>query len=353
MNRLSDYRRELDALRFSPDQKARIAARAADAAQAQPQRTRRLPLRRTAVLAAALAVVLAVSAGASGALKSAAEAFAGLFGGTPAQTEVVDRVGRPIGASDTYQGITITADAVLGDRYNAAILFTIRRDDGSPLLPQPVEARDLLLGGFGGVDLDILGGSHGSSWFVDEDPADDHLQMVQVISSDTPLSHCTARAAFTALCRWDEAEEKPVPLLEGHWSFRFELNYEDTSVSLGSGETFTQDGMTFTVDHISLSPVAVKVDYTVDREVVWSNAASGRQPTEDRLQMGRFLEHVEILLTKKDGTVVDLSGAGGSISPEEGRTVCSKSQVFEEILPLEEIAAISVGGITYPLIAEN
>ena len=44
-------------------------------------------------------------------LKSAAEAFAPIFGGSAAQTEIIDKIGYPIGASDTDHGVTITADA--------------------------------------------------------------------------------------------------------------------------------------------------------------------------------------------------------------------------------------------------
>ena len=65
--------------------------------------------------------------------------------------------------------------------------------------------------------------------------------------------------------------------------------------------------------------------------------------------MQRYLENVEILLTKTDGTVVDLSLAGGSISPEDGVTVCSKSSVFSQILPMEGLAGIRVGGVYFPV----
>ena len=107
--------------------------------------------------------------------------------------------------------------------------------------------------------------------------------------------------------------------------------------------------MTFTVDSITISPVAVKVDYTVDREVQWSNAPSGREDPEDSRQMQRYFENVEILLTKTDGTVIDMSSSGGSIKPEHGVTVCGKGEVFDEIIPLEELASISVGGIEYQI----
>ena len=256
MNKQSDYQQALDSLRFTQEQKARLAARAVEAARQTARKAHR-PFGKIAVLAACLAVVLAVGAGATGVLKTAVESFGAIFGGGAAQTEVIDKIGHPIGASDT--------------------------------------------------------------------------------------------ADFQNLRGWDEAAEKAVTLVEGHWKFRFDVDYEDLSVTLGGGETFQQDGMTFTVDSITVSPVAVKVDYTVDSEVQWSNAPSGREDPEDSRQMERYFENVEILLTKTDGTVIDMSSSGGSIKPEHGVTVCSKGEVFEEIIPLEELASISVGGIAYQI----
>ena len=100
-----------------------------------------------------------MGAGASGVLKSAVEVFAPIFGGSAAQTEVIDKIGHPIGAGDTDNGVTITADAIIGDAYNAAIVYTIRRDDGTALLPEGTDAESLLMGGFGGASLNVRGGS--------------------------------------------------------------------------------------------------------------------------------------------------------------------------------------------------
>ena len=351
MNRQCEYQHTLDSLHFTPEQKSDIARRALQAAQEQQSRTRR-PIRRTVLIAAAAVLVLAVgTAGATGILKSAAEVFAPIFGGSAAQTEIIDKIGYPIGASDTAGGVTITADAVMGDAYNAAIVFTITRDDGTALLPAGTEDAMLLVRG-GGADLNILGGTHGSSWFVDEDPTDNTVQLIQTISADVPINDCTATAEFDNLWLWDEENGEAVPFAEGTWKLRFDVRYEDASITLGGGETFTQDGMTFTIDSITLSPVAMKVDYTADEEVVWSGNESGRQSDEDAEQMARYMENVEILLPRTDGTVMDLSSSGGSISPEDGTTVCSKSQVFSEIIPMEEMASISVGGVVFPIQAE-
>lgn len=238
-----------------------------------------------------------------------------------------------------------------GDGSVLEIVYTISRDDGTRLLPEDITGEMLLVHG-NGTDLSILGGSHGSSYFVVEDPAASSIQMVETVSADKPINDCTATGVFENLYKWDEEAGEAVPIIEGKWRLKFEMTYEDSSVTLSGGETFTQDGMTFTIDSITLSPVAYKVDYTVDSEVVWSNSGSGRQSEEDRLTTQRYFENVEILLTLTDGTVINLSNAGGSIGPEDGVTVCSKGQVFSEVLPMEDMASISVGGVVYDLTAE-
>ena len=347
MNSQFEYKDAMHTLRYTEAQKALLAERAAQAARKAQARPRR-PLLRTALIAACLTAALAVTAGAAGVLKSAAEAFAPIFGGSAAQTEIIDKIGYPVGASDTDNGVTITADAVMGDAYNAAIIFTITRDDGTALLPAGTEDAMLLVRG-GGADLNIPGGTHGGSWFVDEDPADNTVQLIQTISADVPLNDCTATAKFDDLWMWDEESGEAVPFAEGTWKLRFDVQYEDASVTLGGGETFTQAGMTFTIDAATVSPVAFKVDYTVDSEVQWSDNGSGRQSEADTREMQRYFENVEVLLTRTDGTVLDLGGTGGSISPENGTTVCSKTGFFPEIIPMEEIECISVGGVVFPL----
>jgi hypothetical protein len=49
--------------------------------------------------------------------------------------------------------------------------------------------------------------------------------------------------------------------------------------------------------------------------------------------------------------VLDLSNAGGSISPDydTGISLCAKGQVLEEIIPLAELQSISVGGVVYEI----
>ena len=348
MNSQFEYKTAMDALRYTDEQKALLAEHAAQAARKAQARSHR-PLLRTALIAACLTAALAVTAGATGILKSAGEAFAPIFGGSAAQTEIIDKIGYPIGASDTDHGVTITADAILGDAYNAAIVFTITRDDGTAFDYTGNEYGYLPLRfGSDDVDFGILGGSHGGSYFLDQDPGDNAIQWVVTRSSDTPLIGRTVKVVMEDLCAWDDAAGS-TPILEGKWTIKFDAAYEDASVTLGGGETFTQDGLTFTVDAVTISPVAFKVDYTVDSEIPQRDSGSGRLSDEDTREQARYFENVEILLTKTDGSVMDLSSTGGSISPDNGTTVCSKNGFFSEIIPMEEIERITVGGVAFPL----
>ena len=347
---MHQYQKSYDKLSFTAEQKARIAANAAREASTVSRKTRKNHHVLGKIAAAACLVsILTVTAEAAGIPTPVSEILSPIFGGAVAQTEVIDQIGRPIDASDTDNGVTIRAEAIIGDRYNACIVFSVTRDDGTPLLPENIPAEQLRLGDFGDIRLVQSGGAHGSARFRDEIPGDNQLQYICTISSDEPLNKGTAKVEFQDLSYWDEASGESVPVVEGHWKFRFDVDYADSSVRLGNGETFSQEGMKFTITDIYVSPVGIRLDYEVDSEVRWSNAPSGRPPEEDRLQMEHYMENVEILLVKKDGTVIDISNAGGSIRPENGKTYCSKSTVFSDILLLEEVESVRVGGIPFPI----
>ena len=55
------------------------------------------------------------------------------------------------------------------------------------------------------------------------------------------------------------------------------------------------------------------------------------------------------LIKLRDGSVLDMTDAGGSITPGEGKTVCQKGGVFETILPLEEVESVTVGDVVIPV----
>lgn len=351
MRNMNEYNESYRSLSYTAEQKSQIAARAAAEAKAKAGqhkvRRNHHVLSKITAVAACLATVLTITAEAAGIPTPVSELLSPFFGGTVAQTEVIDKIGRPIDACDTDNGITISADAIIGDAYNACIVFTIRKNDGTPLLPEGVTAQQLLLGGVSEVSIARSGGAHGSSHFVDQVPGDHEIQYVYTISSDAPLNKGTCKVVFGDITQWDDTREEKMPVIEGDWKFRFEVDYEDSSITFGNGETFTQEDMEFTIQEVRVSPMAIQVSYEVDSEVQWSNAPSGRLPEEDRRQQERYMENVEILLTLKDGSVINMSNSGGSIRPDDGKTYCVKGSVLPAVIPLEELAGVSVGGVEF------
>ena len=354
-----EYTDALDGLRFSDEAKARMVQNLLDAAgesapkQAKP-RGRKFGLPRVAAVGVAAALVLGIGAGASGVFKTAGEAFAGVFGPT-ADTEIIDQIGRPIGASDTDNGVTITADAIIGDKNHHAITYSIVKEDGTPfdidlsktvgdgVLPLNFAEEDTSLAGY-------FGGTHGGSYFYDADPTDAAIQYVETREvSDGDVQGRTIKAKFSDLYAYDEDMNR-VMIAEGDWSFKFNLDFEDTSINLPAGQSFGLNGMTATIDEITLSPLALRVDYTVDSEVQWDeNAQSGKQSDHDSAQMQKYFDDVQIVINKADGTSLDMSYAGGSIKPQDGKTICQKGDMFSEIIPLEDVVSLTIGGVEIPV----
>lgn len=354
-----EYTDALDGLRFSDEAKARMVQNLLDAAgestpqQAKP-RGRKFGLPRVAAVGVAAALVLGIGAGASGVFKTAGEAFAGVFGPT-ADTEIIDQIGRPIGASDTDNGVTITADAIIGDKYHYAVTYSIIKEDGTPfdidlsktvgdgVLPLNFAEEDTSLAGY-------FGGTHGGSYFYDADPTDAAIQYVETREvSDGDVQGRTIKAKFSDLYAYDEDMNR-VMIAEGDWSFKFNLDFEDTSVQLPAGQVIDLNGMTATIDEITLSPLALRVDYTVDSEVQWDeNAQSGKQSDHDSAQMQKYFDDLQIVINKADGTSLDMSYAGGSIKPQDGKTICQKGDMFSEIIPLEDVVSLTIGGVEIPV----
>lgn len=346
----NEYKEAMDGLRFSEEAKARMTRRLTAAPQPVQRRTGRKGIRILAVAAAAV-LALTIGVGAAGGFQTAGEAFAAVFGAGAAETEIIDKIGRPIGASATDNGVTITADAIIGDKYHYAITFTIEKDDGTAFdgafdsiegtnrLPMHFEQSDMTVKGF-------YGGSHGSSYFYDADPTDNAIQYIALREMDSDVPHGTVKVCFENLI-WDGGAEQTVA--EGRWELRFDMEFEDTSVSLPAGQSICLNGMDAVIDQITLSPIALRVDYTVDSEIQWSDAPSGQMPEEDREQREKYFQSLQITVNRTDGTSIDLSGAGGSIRKGDGETVCQKGDLFEEIIPLEEIGSVTIAGMEIPV----
>ena len=352
MKQSNEYRNEMEKLHYTQQQQAELVRRLQSEAAQADSNQRRHPVKywRTALVAAAMAAVLAVTVSATGVLRDAADVFADVFHLTPEQTEIVDRIGRPVNASDTQNGLTITADAILGDKNNVCLVYSLHWEDGMiPEMPKQSNGKYRLGFGSAYTDLGTKGGGHSSSYFQISPSEEGTIQYIEMSSADDTinLNHGKAEGCFEDLYAYDENGD-PVLLVEGSWKVRFDLNYEDSSVQLGGGQTFQMDGIDYTLDRVQISPVAYRVEYTADVSLI-GGAIDDEEKAAQRLEQLDQMLNVPIQLTKTDGTVVDLNQSGGNIRPVGKQAQCSRSTLFETVLPLEEIESITVGDVEIPL----
>ena len=172
-----------------------------------------------------------------------------------------------------------------------------------------------------------------------------------MMTQDQPLKPGTASVKFQDLSVYTDNDYRTSETLaEGTWRLKFDFAFEDSSISLPAGQSFTLNGMDATLDEVVISPLSIQVNYTVHNELQWDEArTSGRQSEHDREQSYLYFESLPILLTFTDGTTLDLSNAGGGISPSGGETVCQKGTIFDEILTLDGLESVTVADIPLSL----
>lgn len=355
-----EYCTAMDGLRFSAEAKAQMTKGLVNIQETPVKKSQ--PIRRVVVAAVACVLVaaLAVGAGATGVLKSVKEAFAPFLGEKVAQTEIIDKIGHPIGASSTSNGITMTADAIIGDKYNACVIYTLTKDDGSRFLPEGVSPDEMSINGFTYL-MGETGGS-GSSRFFDKDPGDNEIQYMDIIGSDAgEFQFGNVKASFTEIYFYPKGNLndssslvniKPVTLAKGNWDMRFEVAYEDSSVALSSGEVTQYAGWDCTIRELTISSLGFHVVLETDLEA-WKNETKeselGAQPVP-KIMDSTSLVSIPVQVKKADGSMIDFSdSAGGGMGEKDGKTVAYRGGIFSEIIPLEEIESITINDVEYPV----
>ena len=252
--------------------------------------------------------------------------LAPLFGG--AQTEIVDKIGKPIGATVTADGYTLTADAVIGDQYNVAIVYTLSRDDGQPI-PEGTH--------FAEWDTDIIWGASGGGSLTqvknEEDPS--KLHFIESWSRESPLIGRYVSAHFSELEIYNENGED-IPITDGPWELKYTLRYEDTSVNIPVNALKVTDtnGKNYQINKISISNVGLRLE-----GVIFDPQWRGEPP------FGAF----EVCVRTKDGTdtLLEDTNAGGGYSVGDKTAKFHFNAMFEIPFELKEIDALIICGTEY------
>lgn len=246
-------------------------------------------------------------------LKTVAQAFGRVFGPT-ADTQVMDQIGYPIGASDTDNGVTVTAEAILFDGYNYLMTYSIAREDGTAFsveeIPQGEGRLNLTWDSADSTIGRNTTGAHGSSYFYDADPTDAAIQYVETMSyHEQAQAGGTVKITLQDLRTVGDRETASQVLAEGTWNLKFQLKAGDLSVRLPVGQTLEWNGMTATIDALVVSPIGYYLRYTVDQQAEPVASGTGQMTQAQEEQWARFdLPHG---LKRTDGTVLSLSDGTG------------------------------------------
>lgn len=369
----NDYRHALEHISFTDNAKQHMAnsiaqsVASSDAATAQSNfngtrrkpRIARHPVRTVARIAAVTAVLAIVIGGAgtamaTGVLPLPSDMLSDIFDGPASQTEIIDRIGRPVGASCSNNGVTVTADAIMGDKDMVTIAYTLTFDDPAVLkkLSEPGENGTIAGSVDGNVYVDGEHGGQGQSWLIDKNPNDSSIQYFAQFSVESPgLMGRTVRTHINSLVVPRAGKELPEykKILTGPWDLKFQLNYEDTSVTIPAPKSVNFNGTKATIQDATVSCVGVSVRYNIDRSIEHDNN-SGKMSQNMEESMDA-VGNIPLIVTFKDGHVEDATSHSGYFANklDNGTTDVHKTWPFSQVCDTDKIASVQIGDTVIPM----
>lgn len=369
----NDYRHALEHISFTDNAKQHMAnsiaqsVASSDAATAQSNfngtrrkpRIARHPVRTVARIAAVTAVLAIVIGGAgtamaTGVLPLPSDMLSDIFDGPASQTEIIDRIGRPVGASCSNNGVTVTADAIMGDKNMVTIAYTLTFDDPAALkkLSEPGENGTIAGSVDGNVYVDGEHGGQGQSWLIDKNPNDSSIQYFAQFSVESPgLMGRTVRTHINSLVVPRAGKELPEykKILTGPWDLKFQLNYEDTSVTIPAPKSVNFNGTKATIQEATVSCVGVSVRYNIDRSIEHDNN-SGKMSQNMEESMDA-VGNIPLIVTFKDGHVEDATSHSGYFANklDNGTTDVHKTWPFSQVCDTDKIASVQIGDTVIPM----
>lgn len=369
----NDYRHALEHISFTDNAKQHMAnsiaqsVASSDAATAQSNfngtrrkpRIARHPVRTVARIAAVTAVLAVVIGGAgtamaTGVLPLPSDMLSDIFDGPASQTEIIDRIGRPVGASCSNNGVTVTADAIMGDKDMVTIAYTLTFDDPAALkkLSEPGENGTIAGSVDGNVYVDGEHGGQGQSWLIDKNPNDSSIQYFAQFSVESPgLMGRTVRTHINSLVVPRAGKELPEykKILTGPWDLKFQLNYEDTSVTIPAPKSVNFNGTKATIQEATVSCVGVSVRYNIDRSIERDNN-SGKMSQNMEESMDA-VGNIPLIVTFKDGHVEDATSHSGYFANklDNGTTDVHKTWPFSQVCDTDKIASVQIGDTVIPM----
>lgn len=338
---------------------------------------------KTLLIMVAMIGVLTAGTYYTGLLPEMVNTFAYHLGLTTVQTKIVQEVGRPVGATVTNNGITLTVDAIMGDENKAIVLYTMTKDDGTSF------------------DLPVLGEDEGSYYFqqwyaedgeyrhcgtyytmegvsnggsvksevIDIDPSDNVIQIMETLELNVLPTGRKVISEYRNLIHtipiYDEdgtfLDHKETVLYEGAWAVEYHFSYGNAVKTLLENQIFTYNDTDITLNELSISPfsITLQIEYPklpLEEPTAPENTTSPSDPEWSAYSEGittildenrAIVEGIPYYYTKKSGEVVDMTGSIGISYQSERPNIQGNAQhFFIELTPLEEISSVTFGEFT-------
>jgi len=159
--------------------------------------------------------------------------------------------------------------------------------------------------------------------YADENGILEYVIMVYTANLDENLLGRTLHVDFTNLGNVYKTDYTGD--LEGKWNFEINLSGESAAKKVSVGKVV--EDTAFTVDSIEISPVSIKVNYSVNGEVMISSGENG------------VPDFCGVIL--KDGTRLPYLGDGGTSGyTDENRTNAYVMSAFDRVIEPEQVKAI-------------
>lgn len=338
MNRQFEYRQALDGLRFTPEQKAQLAA---NAAAAQPPRKVCRPIGRMALIAACLTALLAgTTLAAVGGPATLAEWFNRQWQEvadapmSEAQASAIEALTQPIGVSDTHNGVTVTLDSItVGD---SSLWLLLKVDGGLTVGEEPFLhhfSDQELEFAFDPDTADTAGGYSSDYGFVGV--AEDGRLTLLMRQTITLTQEDSLFTGYDATLRLEDLMYSDAVYLEGSWTLPFTIAPVERQVrTLESALVPAQDhdngGQAATVEltDIQVSSTGVRWAQTAETQLLY--------PTLSGLVLA-------------DGTEVAYGGGGSRWLGDVGSGVWVSDYYWQLPVDLSQAAALKFGDVVLPL----
>lgn len=348
----------------------------------------------------AIIPIFCVVAYASGVLVNVVDVFSPIFGVTPVQTQIINDIAYPIGASANSNGITITADAIIGDTNMATVVYTISNDDGTPIIldetlltpaEEPINGWntqyyfgfDRLQPNYKGEFIQIgtklsSTASRNSSMNEFKTNSEGNLIFIEQLESSKLPKGKKVTAYFydmgyiksNYLYENGEVIEynyEFIPMLSGEWEIEYRFDYVNTSKTIAQNKEFTHQDRDIKVNSIVISPLTLTIEFeylkfesqhlqkikelednqnttelTIEQEKILDELN-----LEEMQIKYEFEESIPLYLTKNDGEIIKLSRTTSNSSTIGSRenTTTNSSVHFDEIISLEDIYSVTFGDI--------